>query len=99
MTRLVLLCAALVVFCAQAPAQQNSSPGPSSAPQDLQTGVVIAKVTSATQAEQSYAVYIPSHYTREKRWPVVYVFDPFARGDVPVELMKEAAERYGYIVA
>jgi predicted esterase len=100
MPRLALLCAALAVFCAQAPAQQNSSPSPSSAPQqDLQTGVVIAKVFSATQPEQSYALYLPSHYTREKRWPIVYAFDPGARGNVPVELMKDAAERYGYIVA
>lgn len=29
----------------------------------------------------------------------MYIFDPFARGNVPVELMKDAAERHGYIVA
>ena len=34
-----------------------------------------------------------------RRWPIVLVFDPLARGDVPVKLMKDAAERYGYIVA
>lgn len=99
MSKLILLCAALAVFSAQAPAQQSFSPVPSAASQDLQIGVVIPKVSSATQPDQSYALYIPSHYTREKRWPIVYVFDPFARGDVPVELMKDAAERYGYIVA
>jgi predicted esterase len=100
MYRFILFCAALAVFSAHAAPQQNSSSGPSPAPQqDLQTGVVIPKVSSATQPDQSYALYVPSHYTREKRWPIVYVFDPFARGDVPVELMKDAAERYGYIVA
>jgi predicted esterase len=102
MSRLILLCAGLTLLSAQAKAQQNAPASPASAnaaPQDLQTGVVIAKVSSATQPDQSYALYIPSHYTREKRWPIVYVFDPFARGDVPVELMKDAAERYGYIVA
>ena len=30
---------------------------------------------------------------------MVYAFDPAARGHVPLELMKDAAERYGYIVA
>src|SRR5271169_1450030 len=100
MSRLVLLCAVLAIFSAQAGAQQNSSPSPNPAPQqNLQTGVLIAKVSSATQPEQSYALYIPSHYTREKRWPIVYAFDPGARGGMPVELMKDAAERYGYIVA
>src|SRR5271156_1277283 len=103
MSRLILLFAVLAVFYSQAMARQSATATPAPpvlAPrQDLQTGVVIAKVSSATQPEQSYALYIPSHYTREKRWPIVYVFDPFARGEVPVELMKDAAERYGYIVA
>jgi predicted esterase len=81
----------------QSAAQQNARPSPS--PEDLQPGVVVPKVTCATQPEQSYALYLPSHYTREKRWPIVYAFDPAARGNIPVELMKDAAERYGYLVA
>jgi predicted esterase len=60
--------------------------------------MVHSKVFSTTQPDQSYALYIPSHYSPEKRWPVVYAFDPGARGSMPVELMKAAAERYGYIV-
>ncbi|HXN73330.1 MAG TPA: hypothetical protein VN861_12360 [Candidatus Acidoferrales bacterium] len=103
MSKLILLCAALAVFSAQSATQQSAPASPASptaAPQqDLQTGVVIAKVSTAAQPGQSYALYIPSHYTHEKRWPIVYVFDPFARGSVPVELMKDAAELYGYIVA
>jgi dienelactone hydrolase len=66
--------------------------------QDLQTGVLLPKVVSETQPEQSYALYLPSYYTRAKRWPIFYAFDPGARGSMPVELMKDAAERYGYIV-
>jgi predicted esterase len=96
MSRLALLCAVLVAFSAQALAQQSSSPTP--AVQNLQTSIVLPKVVSEAQPEQSYALYLPSHYTREKRWPIVYAFDPGARGSVPVELMKDAAERYGYIV-
>ena len=103
MSKLILLCAALAVFSAQSATQQSAPASPASPPaapqQDLQTGVVIAKVSTAAQPGQSYALYIPSHYTHEKRWPIVYVFDPFARGSVPVELMKDAAELYGYIVA
>jgi predicted esterase len=67
--------------------------------QDLQTGAVLSKIVCAAHSEQSYALYLPSYYTRERRWPIVYVFDPAARGRVPVELMKDAAERFGYIVA
>lgn len=61
-------------------------------------GVVIESVTCAANPEQSYALYLPGAYTPERNWPVVYAFDPVARGSVPVSLLKEAAERYGYIV-
>lgn len=97
MSKLIFLVAALTVVTAHGAAKQSASPD--SAAQDLQTGMVIGKVVCAAQPGQSYALYIPSHYTREKRWPIVYVFDPGARGRLAVELMKDAAERYGYIVA
>src|ERR1700679_3515967 len=102
MSKLALLCAALAVFSAPSMARQGApavSAAPKPAAQDLETGVVIPKVSCASQSEQSYALYLPSHYTREKKWPVIYAFDPGARGKMPVELMKDAAERYGYIVA
>src|ERR1700677_4798704 len=97
MSKLAILCAAWASLSAQAVAGQSAPP--SRAAQDLQTGLVIPKVSCATQPGQSYALYIPSHYTGEKQWPIVYAFDPGARGRMPVELMKDAAERYGYIVA
>jgi dienelactone hydrolase len=99
MVKLTLLFSALfaTAVCCQCTAQQSA---PTSIPeQDLQPGVVLSKVICTTQSGQSYALYLPSHYTREKRWPIVYAFDPGARGSMPVELMKDAAERYGYIVA
>jgi dienelactone hydrolase len=97
MSRPTLLCLLLLIISVNANSRQ--SPGPNSAPQDLQAGAVTPKVVCAAQPEQSYALYLPSYYTREKRWPIVYAFDPGARGKMPVELMKDAAERYGYIVA
>jgi predicted esterase len=64
----------------------------------LQPGVIVPKVVALANPGQSYALYLPSAYSSDKRWPIVYAFDPGARGSIPVELMKEAAERYGYIV-
>src|SRR3984893_18359772 len=64
----------------------------------LETGVILSKVVALEKPQQSYALYLPSTYSLEKHWPVVYAFDPGARGSMPVELMKEAAERYGYVV-
>src|SRR5262249_497702 len=68
------------------------------ASQALQPGALIPHQTCIEHPEQSYAVYLPAQYTASKKWPIVYAFDPAARGKVPVELMKSAAERYAYIV-
>jgi dienelactone hydrolase len=62
-------------------------------------GTVVESVTCLSDPTQSYALYVPSNYSPDRRWPMIYAFDPFARGKVPVELYKQAAEKYGYIVA
>ena len=67
--------------------------------QELQTGTVHEKIVCQQDPSQSYALYLPKAYTPERRWPIIYAFDPFARGSAPVELMKAAAERAGFIVA
>ena len=60
---------------------------------------IVEKVVCASAPAQSYAVYLPSRYTRDRAWPILYAFDARARGLVPVERFRDAAERYGYIVA
>jgi predicted esterase len=80
----------------------GASSGAAQAPQDsaaLPRGVVIPEVGCKEKPEQSYALYLPSNYLPDRRWPVLFAFDPAARGRVPVELAREAAEQYGYIVA
>jgi dienelactone hydrolase len=62
------------------------------------TGEVIPSVTAAQAPDQTYALYLPSQYTPERRWPIIIAFDPAARGRLPVERFREAAEEYGYIV-
>lgn len=48
---------------------------------------------------EAYALYLPSAYSPERRWPIVYALDPRSRALVPAELLKEGAERYGFVVA
>ena len=69
-----------------------------SAQQNLQPGALLPEVVALQHSDQTYALYLPSAYVPNKQWPIVYAFDPAARGRVPVELMKDAAEKYGYIV-
>jgi len=66
--------------------------------QPLAKGAVISRVVCIDHPEQSYALYLPSNYSPEGKWPILYIFDPAARGSMPVMLAKDAAEKYGYIV-
>jgi pimeloyl-ACP methyl ester carboxylesterase len=66
--------------------------------QDLPVGKIIERVVCLKDAGQSYALYLPPNYTTDRRWPVIYAFDPAARGMRPVERFKDAAEKYGYII-
>ncbi|MEI6614443.1 MAG: hypothetical protein WCL37_06065 [Chrysiogenales bacterium] len=74
-------------------------PAKAGAAEELPRGAVVGKVVCAADATQSYALYLPSFYSRDKRWPIIYCFDPGAQGKVPVNLFKAAAEKYGYILA
>jgi predicted esterase len=93
-SKLVIFCVATIAFSAPVFSQQGASPTPSAA----QAGIVLPRETCAAHPDQTYALYLPSNYTPGKKWPVVYAFDPAARGNQSVELMKDAAERYGYVV-
>jgi dienelactone hydrolase len=64
----------------------------------LPRGQLVEKVQTTADATQSYALYLPSYYTPARKWPVLYAFDPLARGRLPVELFRAAAEKYGWIV-
>lgn len=61
-------------------------------------GAVIARVECASVKEQSYALFLPANYDAKRAWPIIYALDPVARGAMPVEMLREAAEKYGYIV-
>jgi tetratricopeptide (TPR) repeat protein len=66
---------------------------------ELPKGRIVEKVVCAADARQSYALYLPSAYDAARAWPIVYCFDPGARGRVAVQQFREGAERYGYVVA
>lgn len=48
--------------------------------------------------EHSYAICLPPDYTPARSWPVLYCFDPMARGALPVERFRAAADKLGYVV-
>ena len=62
-------------------------------------GSIVPRVAVARNKEQSYALYLPTRYASEQRSPIVYVFDPAARGALAIEQFQHAAELNGFIVA
>ncbi|MCX6953802.1 MAG: hypothetical protein NTV51_16760, partial [Verrucomicrobia bacterium] len=44
------------------------------------TGRILGTVSCARDPAQTYALYVPSNYTPDKKWPVIFCFDPGARG-------------------
>lgn len=80
-------CLILAAFAFAAPAQQ------------LPKGQIVDKVESLRTAGQSFALYLPSSYDSASAWPILYCFDARARGRLAVERFRDAAEKYGYIVA
>ena len=91
MNRALSLVVCFCLVCCFSLAQNTSAPFP--------TGTIIPKVTCSASPEQTYTLYLPSNYSPTKKWPIIYVFDPGARGQLAVETIRAAAEKYGYILA
>lgn len=66
---------------------------------DLPRGEIVDRVACRLDSGQTYALYLPSGYTQEEQWPILYALDAGARGRLPVERFREAAEEYGFILA
>lgn len=49
-------------------------------------------------SNETYIAYIPTYYDTLKTWPFIVCFDPQANGKMPVDSLKYAAEKYGYIL-
>jgi dienelactone hydrolase len=71
----------------------------SQSPVPAATGRLVEKVACPSDPTQTYTLYLPSAYTTERRWPLLLVFDPRGRGTFAADIFREAAERFGWIIA
>jgi len=62
-------------------------------------GKVIDTIRCKANSKFSYALYLPANYSEASKWPVIFVFDPAARGSLGVKGFVNAAAKYGYIIA
>jgi hypothetical protein len=67
--------------------------------QELQPGAIVDRVECAADPSQTYALYLPSTYSADRKWSLLLAFHPAARGRAMVEKYQAAAEQYGYVVA
>ena len=66
---------------------------------EIPKGQVLETVACVSDPTQTYALYVPTTFDPGRRWPVLFCFDPGARGKAPVERFRAAAEKYGWLVA
>lgn len=65
---------------------------------ELVKGEIKERVKAKADETQTYALYLPKNYSFEKKWAILYIFEPIGRGKLPVSIFQEAAEKYGFIV-
>ena len=76
-----------------------AAPYPAERGDEWPRGQLIEQVVCQDDPTESYALYLPSSYAPAQRWPIIYALDARSRALVPAELLREGAERYGFIVA
>ncbi len=63
----------------------------------LPAGRIVRRITSRADASQRYALYLPSSFTRERQWPILFLLDPRGRALIPLQRFQPVAERLGYV--
>lgn len=63
------------------------------------TGRIIENVVAPDDPSQSLSLYLPTAYTADQQWPIVFLMDPRGNSLVPLRMLVPVAERLGYILA
>lgn len=61
-------------------------------------GVVKDSVVVASDTGEAYALFLPPGYSRDRKWPVLFVLDPRGRAVLGLGLFRRAAAELGYVV-
>ncbi|MEW6469753.1 MAG: hypothetical protein AB1458_12555 [Bacteroidota bacterium] len=67
--------------------------------ENFEKGKVIDTVYCSNKSGYSFALYLPSTYDPQNKYPSLCLFDPHAKGSLPVKKYKDLAEKYGFILA
>jgi predicted esterase len=64
----------------------------------FERGTIVERLPTVADPAVSYAYYLPKDYTIDRKWPVLFVFDPRQRGAFAADLFRDAAEEFGWII-
>ena len=64
----------------------------------LVPGTMNERIPCRTDPTQTYTLYLPKAYSPDRRWPLLFVFDPRGRGTRAAEVFRDAAEEFGWII-
>ncbi|HMF08198.1 MAG TPA: hypothetical protein VKJ00_03610 [Thermoanaerobaculia bacterium] len=65
----------------------------------LPKGTIVERVVCKAVPQQTYALYLPAGYDPARLWPILYIFDPGARGARAAARFRSGAEQYGFVLA
>lgn len=65
----------------------------------IKKGMVTDSIRVSDTLNESFAIYLPTQFKPEKKWPLLLIFDPEGRGKTAAQLFRPAAEQQGYILA
>ncbi|HEU0053520.1 MAG TPA: hypothetical protein VFQ39_10100, partial [Longimicrobium sp.] len=66
--------------------------------QAVEPGKTVERIVAASDSNEAYALYVPSSYSADRKFAVMFLMDPRGRALVPLELFREAAERHGWLL-
>ncbi|MBZ9728809.1 hypothetical protein LB467_03845 [Salegentibacter sp. JZCK2] len=69
--------------------------------QDLEIplGKIVDSIPITDTTTNSFTLYLPQNFNKEKQWPIIFVFDPHGRGRGATQLFRAVAEEQSYIIA
>lgn len=67
--------------------------------QEFRPGEIYPEVACQQDPDFSYSLYLPQNYGSMEQHPLVLIFEPASRATVPLEPMRAAADRFGYVLA
>ena len=75
-----------------------SAAPPEGAPAAFPLGEIVPRVQCSGDPSHSYALYLPKAYSGNRKWPLLYLYDPGKNGPRAAERFRDAAEHYGWIL-